>query len=82
MSVQVVNSPFPGAANTGKHNSIAWIIIEQSQGLAPVLKACLAVNPFESEAVFLECLLDQVKHFDPATENDASNDQPGTRTTS
>jgi hypothetical protein len=55
---QAVNSPFPSAANTGKHDRIGWIVVELMKGLAPVFKACLAVNPLEAKAVFLECLLD------------------------
>jgi hypothetical protein len=78
MNTQAVNSPFPSAANTGKHDSTAWIVVELMKGLAPVFKACLAVNSLEAEAVFLEFLLDQVKHFGPATENDASNNQLST----
>jgi hypothetical protein len=78
MNTQAVNSPFPSAANTGKHDSIGWIIVELMKGLAPVFKACPAINPLEAKAVFLECLLDQVKHFGPATENDASNNQLST----
>jgi hypothetical protein len=48
------------------------------KGIAPVFKACFAVNPLEAEAVFLECLLDQVEHFGPAAEYDASNNQLST----
>ena len=78
MQTQAVNSPFPSATNTGKHDSTAWIIIEFMKGLTPIFKACLAVNSLEAEAVFLKFLLNQVKHSSPATENDASNNQLST----
>ena len=80
MQTQTVNSPFPGAANTGKHDSTAWIIIKFTKGLTPIFKACLAVNPLEAKAVFLKFLLDQIKHSSPATENYASNNQLSTVT--
>jgi hypothetical protein len=50
------------------------------KGLASILEAALAVNPLKMEVVFLECLLDQVKHLGPATENDAGNNQLNTVT--
>lgn len=75
---EVVNSPFPSAANTGKHDSTAWIIIEFMKGLASTFKACPAVDSLEAEAVIVECLLNQVKHSGPATENDAANNQLST----
>ena len=78
METQAVNSPFPSAANAGKHDSTAWIIIEFMEGFTPIFKACLAVNSLEAEAVFLKFLLDEVKHSSPATEDDTSNDQLST----
>ena len=79
MNMQAVNnSPFPSTADTGKHDSTAWVIVEVLKGLGPIFKACPAVDSLEAEIVILECLLDQVKHSGPATEDDASNNQLST----
>ena len=75
MNRQAVNSPFSCAANTSKHNCIGRIVIKFIKGFLPVFEACGAVNPLKAKAVILERQLDQVKHFGPTTENDASDSQ-------
>lgn len=70
-----LNSPFPSATDTSEHDGAAWIVVELTKGMAPVFEARLAVNSLVAEAVFSECLFDQVKHLGPATENDAGSSQ-------
>ena len=69
------NSPFSGAANTRKHYSASGIFVELTYCLASPFKVCLAVYSLEAKAMWLKCLLDQIEHFCPVTENNAKKSQ-------
>ena len=69
------NPPFSRAANAGEQYSAIEVFVKLTYCFGSLFEACLAIYSLEAKAVRHNCLLDQIKHFGPVTENDTNNDQ-------
>lgn len=68
--------PFCGTANTSQHHCAVGITIEFLHGFSPPFEAAMSIDTLEAKLRLIECLLNQIKHFDPTTEYHAVFSQP------